>query len=304
MRMKFEHLKYFIEVVQCKSINKAAKKLFVSQPTVTSTIKTLENDLGFPLIERSHKGVTLTDKGKRVYEDAKKIVEMEKSWRAMDEREPEIGGDVHVAVVPSATSVVLECISSLKKEIAQINIVIHDGRKFKLLKMMEQNLVRIGIYGYVHEEKNAVDEFAKNNGFIMEEVFFDKLYVYISARHPILYSRSSVKLCDLKSLPVTVYTGEDPMAPYFLEYFNESKCYFVNDLQAMMDIALNGETVVACTKLYAHYSYLVQSGLLKVIKIDDFDIQFNYCLIYPEASKITHTERIVVNKLREEFFRI
>lgn len=52
--MKFEHLKYFVEIAHCSSINNAAKNLFVSQPTLTSAIKSLEKDLGFQLRKRSH----------------------------------------------------------------------------------------------------------------------------------------------------------------------------------------------------------------------------------------------------------
>lgn len=300
MKMKFEHLKYFIEVVQCESINKAAKKLFVSQPTVTSTIKALENDLGFQLIERSHKGVSLTEKGKIVFEDAKKIIEMEKKWRMLDEREPEIGGDVHIAVVPSATSVVLKCVAAMKKKYPSVNIIIHDGRKYNFLSILEQRVATIGILGYVKEEKGDVYRFLEQSGYRIDELFVDDFCVFIGKNHR-LTKKQQITVDDFKSLSVAIYAGQDPVASYFMDYFDEHECYYVNDLNAMMDIALQGEVAAVCTKLYAYNSPLVQSGLLQVIDLKEFDVSFNYCLLYPSEKTLTPTEKVVVQELKRNF---
>lgn len=296
--MKIEHLEYFIEVVNSKSINKAAKKLYVTQPTVTSIIKSLENDLGFQLIERSHKGVKLTEKGKVVFEDAKKIVEMEKNWRHMDEREPEIGGNVHITVVPSVTSVVLKSVAILKKKYPSINIIIHDGRKYNLLDMLEQKIASIGILGYVKEEKNDVYHFRDRSGYYLEELFVDDFCVFISKDHR-LAKKDKITIQDFKTLSVAVYAGEDPVALYYMKYFKENECYYVNDLNAMMDIALQGEVAAVCTKLYASRSPLVQSGMLKVIDLKEFDVTFNYCLLYQSEPSLT--EKIVIDELRRAF---
>lgn len=83
--MHLEHLKYFVEVVYATSINKAAKNLFISRPTMTSAIKTLENELGFPIIKRSHLGVELTEKCKKVFEDVQQILAMEQGWKTLRE---------------------------------------------------------------------------------------------------------------------------------------------------------------------------------------------------------------------------
>ena len=58
--MRIETLQYFIEVAKSKSINAAAEKLYISQPALGIAIKNLEKELGFPLFERSHNGVKLT----------------------------------------------------------------------------------------------------------------------------------------------------------------------------------------------------------------------------------------------------
>ena len=61
--MKLTQMRYFAEVCQWGSITKAAERLFVSQPAVTSSIKTLEKEIGMPLLYRSKKRVVPTADG-------------------------------------------------------------------------------------------------------------------------------------------------------------------------------------------------------------------------------------------------
>lgn len=68
MNINFELYKIFNEVVKEKSISKAAKKLHISQPAVTQSIKTLETELGGQLFIRTPKGVILTNEGQELYE--------------------------------------------------------------------------------------------------------------------------------------------------------------------------------------------------------------------------------------------
>ena len=58
--MKNEQLRNFIKVVDCGSINKAAEQLYVSQPSLSRSIHSLEEEMGKELVIRSNRGVTLT----------------------------------------------------------------------------------------------------------------------------------------------------------------------------------------------------------------------------------------------------
>lgn len=60
--------KIFLSVAECKSISKAAKQLYISQPAVSIAIKKLEESLNTTLFIRRSKGVTLTEKGRLLYE--------------------------------------------------------------------------------------------------------------------------------------------------------------------------------------------------------------------------------------------
>lgn len=67
MNINFELYKVFYEVTNAKSISKGAENLMISQPAVTMSIKTLEDELGGKLFTRTPKGVILTNEGQELY---------------------------------------------------------------------------------------------------------------------------------------------------------------------------------------------------------------------------------------------
>lgn len=72
--MKKQQLLYFVEVVECGTINKAAEKLYISQPSLSRSIQALEEEMGKQLIVRSHHGISMTPTGKVMYTYARSIL--------------------------------------------------------------------------------------------------------------------------------------------------------------------------------------------------------------------------------------
>ena len=73
--MTLNQLKYAIAVSKENSLNDAAKKLFISQPSLTGAMHALEDEIGFDIFLRSKTGVTLTVKGEEFIGYAKSVVE-------------------------------------------------------------------------------------------------------------------------------------------------------------------------------------------------------------------------------------
>lgn len=94
--MNIDHLEAFMYVVQLKSIHKAADALFLSQPTVTARIKTLERELNTELFARHGRGLLLTERGREFIPYAEQIIqtykEGKKIMKERDEQEEVIIG--------------------------------------------------------------------------------------------------------------------------------------------------------------------------------------------------------------------
>lgn len=72
--MKREQLQHFIDVVAAGSINKAAEKLYITQPSLSRSIKSLEDEMGKELLQRTSHGISLTSTGKIFYNYAQSII--------------------------------------------------------------------------------------------------------------------------------------------------------------------------------------------------------------------------------------
>lgn len=68
----------FIKVADCGSFSKAAEELYISSPALIKQINLLEDNLGFSLFERNHRGIKLTAAGESLYRDAKYIIKYSK----------------------------------------------------------------------------------------------------------------------------------------------------------------------------------------------------------------------------------
>ena len=62
--MELRHLRYFVAVAETENVSKAALRLHVSQPSLSRQVRDLEEELGFPLLERRAKSVRLTEAGR------------------------------------------------------------------------------------------------------------------------------------------------------------------------------------------------------------------------------------------------
>ena len=82
--MNIDKLQTFKTLCETMSFTKTAEELYTSQPNVTKQIKSLEEELGYPLIERTHKSFTLTEYGKLFYSKSEHSVKEVETWRYYD----------------------------------------------------------------------------------------------------------------------------------------------------------------------------------------------------------------------------
>lgn len=72
--MELRHLRYFIAVAEEENVSRAALKVHVSQPALSRQVRDLEDELGFPLLERSAKSVRLTEAGRVFLTEARAVI--------------------------------------------------------------------------------------------------------------------------------------------------------------------------------------------------------------------------------------
>ncbi len=97
--MNLQQLYYVRQIAEAKSINKASKALYISQPALTKQLKLLENELAVTLFERSKNGVRLTNEGDLFLDEAEKILNQVGSLKQqfLEHNEKVL----HIAALPS-----------------------------------------------------------------------------------------------------------------------------------------------------------------------------------------------------------
>ena len=73
--MTIQQLKYIIAVVENGSITEAAKKLFISQPSLSNSIKDIEREVGITIFIRSRSGIALTKEGTEFVGYARQVIQ-------------------------------------------------------------------------------------------------------------------------------------------------------------------------------------------------------------------------------------
>ena len=100
--MELRVLRYFLEIAREENFTHAARRLHVSQPTLSRQIKDLEEELGKKLFTRSNYSIRLTEEGMLLRKRAEDILEMvdktTKEFQALDEIN---GGDIHIGCAES-----------------------------------------------------------------------------------------------------------------------------------------------------------------------------------------------------------
>lgn len=76
----FQNMDYMYEVYREKSFSKAAKKLFISQPSLSASVKRVEERIGFPVFDRSTKPLRLTECGEKYIESVERILAIQNEF--------------------------------------------------------------------------------------------------------------------------------------------------------------------------------------------------------------------------------
>jgi DNA-binding transcriptional LysR family regulator len=199
--MKTETLDEFVVVAKHLSFTAAAKELFVSQPSLSSHINSLEKELGFSLFVRSGSRLHLTQAGSVFLESTQKtLAVLLDGWKRSKDVATELP-PVSIATLPFDSPYYLALIRF--KELPFIFVDV--GEEMTAFKALEKDIVDIGThfdYTDIPELKDQAD--ALGIGFI--PAGYGSLSISVMNTHP-LATKEHPKRADLQNLKVTITSG-------------------------------------------------------------------------------------------------
>jgi DNA-binding transcriptional LysR family regulator len=147
-------LKTFVEVYRCANITKAALRLNMSQPAVTSHIQTMESIIGKELFIRKARGVEPTSVADDLALQVSQHIDMlESKVDSIRSRSSTVHGTLHLAAPAEYLSFVAGPTLANLLQADKINLVIHTGNKNSIYALLESGAVELGITASMPNEK-------------------------------------------------------------------------------------------------------------------------------------------------------
>lgn len=135
--MEFRQLRYFLELVATKSYTKASKNLYITQPTLTWTIKKIEKEMGEDLFYYKNKQLELTKVGEVVYHKSLQIMELfQQMFEEIDETRSALNDRLRIGIKLVVSQLLYEIIDEFKRRYPNIGIEIVQEGTQKTHKML------------------------------------------------------------------------------------------------------------------------------------------------------------------------
>lgn len=295
--MNFKHLETFIAVVEWNSFSEAAKKLYLTQPTISTHISQLEAELNIKLIQRTTKKLTVTKDGKEFYKYAKSISRIvdsiEDTFSLKDESKITIG----CSSLP-ASFILPRIISDqkVKNLISTVNILVGDSES--TIDGILGGTINLGIVGFMSSSRDLK----------YEKFMSDKLIVVTPANEKFKkLKESKVNIKTILKEPIILREqGSGTRRETFTML--ESMGIDRNELKVAADVN-DSETIKNLIKYGFGISIMsaisvekeINSGELLAFNIDDLDAHRNFYFVYRSQYSIPEPLKEIIKLTKKEF---
>ena len=273
--VNIQQLRYVVAIANSGTFREAAEKMYVSQPSLSISVRDLEKELGFKIFRRTSSGTFLTRRGMEFYEKAQELVKgfdvFQNQYANPEEEKKEFSiSSQHYDFLPPL--------------ITQFSVLYPENKDFRIFESTTVQILDEVAQG--HSELGIIYLNKQNTKGIMQRV--DKLglevidlipfqtHIYLRKGHP-LAKKESLVMEDLAHLPTVRFTQEKDEYLYYSENFvdtsSSSQLFNVTDRAT-----LNG--ILERTDAYATGSGFLDSqsvnGITVIPLIDDLNNKMVY----------------------------
>lgn len=246
--MTLQQLRYVVTVAEKGTISDAAKELFISQPSLTSAIKELENEMQITIFNRTNKGIIVSNAGDEFLSYARQVLEqvnlLEEKFLNVKKQSPRfcVSAQHYSFAVNAFVDVIREFGGN------QYDFTLRETQTYEIIEDVSKLKSEIGILYTSSKNEEVIIKLIKQNNLEFEELFVAKPHVFISSRHP-LANREGISLEELEEYPYLSFEQGEYNSFYFseeiLSTIDRNKNIKVRDRATLFNLAigLNGYTV-------------------------------------------------------------
>jgi DNA-binding transcriptional LysR family regulator len=287
--MDIRQLRYFIAIVEERKISAAAERLHISQPPLSQHLKTMEDELGTKLVERSGKFLEVTEAGKALYKYALQMTQLMKEAK-MEVKEVGIGVSGRLALGINTFSVegLSELLHGFRAKYPKVTYKILQNDSAQLCQLVRERIVELAIIRLPLELQD----------FTVIHLHTEPFYFIASTnKQPF---NCEVTLVDIQNHPLILPSTEGLGVHYMiLEAFSKAQLHpniiaECSDISLLLDLVVSdfGTAIIPETVIKQHKNYNIQA-----YKIKDTELTASTGLIWLKNHYLSKTAQNFANLL-------
>ncbi|MBR3516098.1 MAG: LysR family transcriptional regulator [Lachnospiraceae bacterium] len=245
--MTLQQALYALTIEECGSMSKASEKLYIVQPTLTSAIQELENEMGITIFLRTHKGVIPTPEGTEFLNDIRNLYRHYTMLVQKYEGEGNYRRKFGVSTQHYSFAVKAFVEMAKRYDMKQFDFAIRETQTKTVLTDVGSLKSEIGVLYVSARNEKMLRKLMTEQGVIFHPLIKCRAYVYLWDQHP-LAKEKSISMEQLEPYPCLSFEQEGDEV-YLAEEILSEKVYSqtvqVNDRSTMLNlmVGLHGYTL-------------------------------------------------------------
>ena len=255
--MTLIQLKYAIMIAKGNSFNEAAKKLFISQPSLSAAIHSMEKEIGFEIFKRSQTGIILTPDGEEFIGYARQVVEQYEllDARYIEKTKVKKKFSVSMQHYTFAVNAFVEMVKHFGMD--EYEFAVHETKTHEVIEDVKNFRSEIGILYLNDFNEKVLTKLFVEYGLEFHALLVCGVYAYLWKGHP-LAKEKEITLEDLMEYPCLSFEQGDFNSFYFTEEvlstYQYKRLIKANDRATLLNlmVGLNGYTLcsgIICEEL-------------------------------------------------------
>ena len=295
--MTLQQLKYALTIADCGSMNEAAKQLFISQPSLSETMKELETEIGLDIFLRSNRGIVSTPEGEEFLGSARQVTEQFGLLQSkyIDKKVKE-KFSVSTQHYTFAVKAFVETVKQIGME--QYEFAVHETTTISVIENVKNFKSEIGVLYENDFNEKVLNKMFKENGLEFVELFSCDTFVYLWSGHP-LAKQDVITMEELDEYPClsfdqgknnSLYLAEEMKSTY--EYRRLIKA---NDRATLLNLMIGLNAYTLCSGIICED---LNGNDYKAVPLKETEkMRIGY--IKRKGAKVSHIGELYIEELKK-----
>lgn len=295
--MTLQQLKYALTIADCGSMNEAAKQLFISQPSLSETMKELETEIGLDIFLRSNRGIVITPEGEEFLGYARQVTEQFGLLQSkyIDKKVKE-KFSVSTQHYTFAVKAFVETVKQIGME--QYEFAVHETTTISVIENVKKFKSEIGVLYENDFNEKVLNKMFKEHGLEFVELFSCDTFVYLWSGHP-LAKQDVITMEELDEYPClsfdqgknnSLYLAEEMKSTY--EYRRLIKA---NDRATLLNLMIGLNAYTLCSGIICED---LNGNDYKAVPLKETE-EMRIGYIKRKGAKVSHIGELYIEELKK-----